>query len=1223
MILYVVAAGVSHTGGLDWYMSKMLGRPKILCVAQLRLMIPVGIASAFFNNTPLVAIMIPIVQSWAKKINISDSQLLMHLSFASILGGTITIIGTSTNLVVVGLLGERYPNEFADEVTVELFDVAVYGVPVMLLGFAYMISFSSFLLPNEGGSGNGGGADSILVSARVLRWSPACDNTVADSGLRGLPGLFLVTVHKQSTGATIRAVGPDLVLQEGDQLDFTGIVENFGRVCEEYSLEPVTHETAKDNEPSQPAADGADGIELPATLRLPSTTEPPESASKPVEDADWGLLGIDDDDERFSEDSADARASLSTPTFQPQSPQPPGSYAARQTADVSERLWMIQKLRDVIRNESSAEAGSGSASGRDTPTVTDGEFNKSNFKFPISFGPASRTSPVTSSGAAEEPSSPTILNLSSFDGAITQGIKKKKSTSERQPAFGEMLNSLAPATIVVTPDPLTSKKNVILIGVNASDRPALLHDLSKGMKKLSLQTLQNEASVVGLRSISVWRCEVGGGLRAERRRREGVDETDIQEIWSVLHALLEMESGSQAIKQRGLRVIRATIPPGSSLIGKSADVSEFKNRYLSAIVALQRNGTNPVGGLKNITFASKDLLILQVGEDSVLLTQEFSRAMKRVDARGTGSITPSDNRDTPRKELRRGLRSFVHSSSEKLNKGTPGASEAKLETRPDSFHGDDDVDVASMTGVDSLEQRQASMDALAADLRVVSNIYSTIEEGDENEEDEDQSHEIHADVAVGREFLTAYYISKKSPLIGKTVKEAGIGSLPNAFLVSIERPVSDSNNNLPASAVDASPAQAAVSNDAKVTISIEEKLEVNDILWWSGDGAGIGELRKIPGLSPFENSQVKKLGAKNDRRLVQAVVARTGPLVGKTIKELKFRTRFNCAVISVQREGTRIQQHTGRIALQAGDVLLLEAGSNFVKDNADNSRCFALLSEIEGSASPRMSLLIPSLCVTLVMLALYMARVATLLETGLCASVIMVYLGILTQQEARDAVNWEIYVTIASAFGIGTAMVNSGVAGAIASFLVNAGGKLGLGSSGLFAMVYLATVTMSNVVTNNAAAALIFPIAMDAAEQGGVSLINMAFCIMLSASASFMTPFGYQTNLMVYGPGRYKTTDFLKFGTPMQFLLWLWTVALLGVGDSAAGSEAVFAFWAIGGIVLFLAAAFNVVLWKRDQKPDTGKATLLTTDKQDSGSTEPAVIPLSQAPNSGRATASV
>jgi di/tricarboxylate transporter len=339
--------------------------------------------------------------------------------------------------------------------------------------------------------------------------------------------------------------------------------------------------------------------------------------------------------------------------------------------------------------------------------------------------------------------------------------------------------------------------------------------------------------------------------------------------------------------------------------------------------------------------------------------------------------------------------------------------------------------------------------------------------------------------------------------------------------------------------------------------------------------------------------------------------------VGKTIKELKFRTRFDCAVISVQREGTRIQQHTGRIALQAGDVLLLEAGSNFVKDNADNSRCFALLSEIEGSASPRMSLLIPSLLVTAIMLALYMASVASLLETGLCASIAMVFLGVLTQQEARDAINWEIYVTIASAFGIGTAMVISGVAGGTASFLVRVGGSLGLGSSGIFAMVYLATVMISNVVTNNAAAALIFPIAMDAAEQEGVSLVNMAFCIMLSASASFMTPFGYQTNLMVYGPGRYKTTDFLKFGTPMQLLLWLWTVALLGIGDSAAGGSAVFALWAIGGAMLFLTTAGRVALWKREQNIDSGAASLLAVNNQGPGHIIPAVSPFPRSPSSG------
>jgi hypothetical protein len=140
---------------------------------------------------------------------------------------------------------------------------------------------------------------------------------------------------------------------------------------------------------------------------------------------------------------------------------------------------------------------------------------------------------------------------------------------------------------------------------------------------------------------------------------------------------------------------------------------------------------------------------------------------------------------------------------------------------------------------------------------------------------------------------------------------------------------------------------------------------------------------------------------------------------------------------------------------------------------------------------------------------------------------------------------------------------------------------------------------------------------MDAAEQEGVSLVNMAFCIMLSASASFMTPFGYQTNLMVYGPGRYKTTDFLKFGTPMQLLLWLWTVALLGIGDSAADGSAVFALWAIGGAMLFLATAGRVAMWKREQNIDSSAASLLAVGNQGPGRIIPAVSPFSRSPSSG------
>ena len=158
----------------------------------------------------------------------------------------------------------------------------------------------------------------------------------------------------------------------------------------------------------------------------------------------------------------------------------------------------------------------------------------------------------------------------------------------------------------------------------------------------------------------------------------------------------------------------------------------------------------------------------------------------------------------------------------------------------------------------------------------------------------------------------------------------------------------------------------------------------------------------------------------------------------------------------------------------------------------------------------------------------------------------MVMVGVLSEAEARAAVRWEIYLTIAPAFGVGQALINSGVAGTLAAFLVRVGEAMGIGDAGLLGSVYLATVLMSQVVANNAAAALIFPIAMGAAEQAGISLELMSFAIMLAASAAFMTPFGYQTNLMVMGPGGYSTADFLIFGSPMQIvLLVVSTIALV------------------------------------------------------------------------------
>ena len=367
-------------------------------------------------------------------------------------------------------------------------------------------------------------------------------------------------------------------------------------------------------------------------------------------------------------------------------------------------------------------------------------------------------------------------------------------------------------------------------------------------------------------------------------------------------------------------------------------------------------------------------------------------------------------------------------------------------------------------------------------------------------------------------------VEPSSQLIGKTAAQAGIDKLPDLFLVSLERSVSIPDTGTEVLSLSA--------------VALSEPFEAGDVLWFSGTAASVGDLRKIPGLVSYENKEVRKMNEKvYNRRLVQAVVARRGPLVGKTVKEARFRTQYGAAVIAVHREGQRVHEHPGNIKLHAGDVLLLEAGPSFMSTKVQQDRSFTLVAEVENSAPPRLRMVIPALILTLGAYGCFMGNLSTLFGCAMVAAILMVALGIISESEARNAIRWEIYLTIASAFGIGTALVNSGVANGVARFLVKVGNGIGMGDAGILGAVYLSTVLISQIVANNAAAALIFPIAMDAAATTGTDLKLMSFTIMLAASAAFMTPFGYQTNMMVMGPGGYTTRDFLIFGIPMQIVL--------------------------------------------------------------------------------------
>jgi hypothetical protein len=229
------------TGAVDWYVGRLLGNPKTCASAQLRLMASTTFISAFLNNTPIVAVGIPIVMRWAKTIGVSASQLLIPLSYGAIIGGTCTLIGTSTNLVVAGLLEETYSIE------ISLFDITRYGVPVAIMGIAYMMIFGPLLLP--GGPGSSGGSlldgDGILLGARIKSWSPAAGRSVKRSGLRDTGGLYLVSVRRAATGNIHRAVGQEFVLNVNDVVYFSGLVEGFGEFCHEHGLEIVTNESAE------------------------------------------------------------------------------------------------------------------------------------------------------------------------------------------------------------------------------------------------------------------------------------------------------------------------------------------------------------------------------------------------------------------------------------------------------------------------------------------------------------------------------------------------------------------------------------------------------------------------------------------------------------------------------------------------------------------------------------------------------------------------------------------------------------------------------------------------------------------------------------------------------------------------------------------------------------------------------------------------------------------
>lgn len=371
-----------------------------------------------------------------------------------------------------------------------------------------------------------------------------------------------------------------------------------------------------------------------------------------------------------------------------------------------------------------------------------------------------------------------------------------------------------------------------------------------------------------------------------------------------------------------------------------------------------------------------------------------------------------------------------------------------------------------------------------------------------------------------REFLVEMLVQPNCRLIGQTIEQAGLRHLPGLFLIEIDR-----------------------GGDTIGPVDPFEIVKEGDRLTFTGVVSSIVELERIVGLVPASDPSYEVApSAQRRRRLSEAVISSNSPLIGKTIRDADFRAAYGAAVVAVHRGGARVEKKIGDIRLRPGDTLLLQTQPHFRRAHR-NDPAFYLISDVKEWRPLRRDRAIPAFVAFVALLAMMTTGVIPVHVAAGLAAVAMVAMGCLSSGDANASIEWQVLVTIAASFGLGTALEKSGAAASIASTMV--GSIEGWGPIAALACIYLIGSLMTEVITNNAAAVLLFPICVETAKLYDVSPRPFLVALMLAASASFMTPIGYQTNMMIYGPGGYRFSDFLRVGAPLNLILWGVAVLLI------------------------------------------------------------------------------
>lgn len=359
-----------------------------------------------------------------------------------------------------------------------------------------------------------------------------------------------------------------------------------------------------------------------------------------------------------------------------------------------------------------------------------------------------------------------------------------------------------------------------------------------------------------------------------------------------------------------------------------------------------------------------------------------------------------------------------------------------------------------------------------------------------------------------KEYLVEVSLSQDSIQVGRSLNEAGLRNLRGVYLVEILR------------------------NGKTISpVSPDEILEQHDRLFFAGDTTDIVEIIKED--SGFQFPKTKRFNLDGDLEIVETLIPYNSNLAGKTLKESSFREVYDAAVIAIHRNGERLRGKLGELKLEYGDLMLLTAGKNFNTLNSTNSNLYKLGIKSQLGKTPQWKgitlLIISALSIAGIVTGFFSFFVGILL-------ILATFFGLklMSHQELVKNLNTDLLLILGSAIALGSAFIETGGAKFVADEVIYIFSMYG-NTSVIFG-IFILTVLLTAFITNAAAISIVFPIAYEMSHSLTIAPEAIYLAIAFGASCSFITPFGYQTNLMVYGPGGYKFNDFVRIGLPMTVI---------------------------------------------------------------------------------------